>query len=210
MLQLEIPFIPINQKDVSFQKLSFILNSYNKNLLSYNLWPLSDISPVASFVIAHNRDSVFLKYFIEEPNIRACETQINGKIWEDSCVEFFISFNKDDNYYNLEFNCIGTGLIGYGSTKQDRELLSAESINKIKSYSTIMTNENKYWELLLIIPSGVFMYHKLSSLSGMECRANFYKCGDLLPKPHFLAWSNIESIEPNFHLPQYFGQIVFL
>jgi hypothetical protein len=46
-------------------------------------------------------------------------------------------------------------------------------------------------------------------LKGKTCRANFYKCGDDLPEPHFLSWNNIIADKPDFHLPQYFGTLTF-
>jgi hypothetical protein len=37
--------------------------------------------------------------------------------------------------------------------------------------------------------------------------ANFYKCGDETPEPHFLSWNPIDLPKPNFHVPQFFGQL---
>ncbi|WP_091380560.1 carbohydrate-binding family 9-like protein [Mucilaginibacter mallensis] len=31
-----------------------------------------------------------------------------------------------------------------------------------------------------------------------------------MPQPHFLAWNNIESEHPNFHLSDFFGKALFL
>ena len=61
----------------------------------------------------------------------------------------------------------------------------------------------------MAIPLSIFIHHSFSSLSGKEGRVNFYKCGDQLPVPHFVAWNNIQSAEPNFHLPEFFGEIYF-
>jgi hypothetical protein len=51
--------------------------------------------------------------------------------------------------------------------------------------------------------------HNITSLSDKKYRGNFYKCGDNLPRPHFLAWNNIQSEEPNFHLSAFFGDLLF-
>lgn len=212
MQQLTIPFIPTNGKEDSFEEISALLNSFHKQSLVYNLWKKSNFTPKASFTIAHNNHTIFIKYFIEEKHVRAFETEINGSVWEDSCVEFFISFGDDGNYYNLEFNCIGTRLAGFVNAKFNKELLPPETVSKVYTTAVIKTTtrDNKYWELTIAIPATVFIHHSIDTLSGMECRANFYKCGDLLPSPHYLAWSNIESPEPNFHLPEFFGNIRFL
>ncbi|WP_350005689.1 carbohydrate-binding family 9-like protein, partial [Phocaeicola dorei] len=46
-------------------------------------------------------------------------------------------------------------------------------------------------------------------LDGMVVRANFYKCGDELQKPHFLSWSPIKIEKPDFHRPDFFGLLEF-
>ena len=38
-------------------------------------------------------------------------------------------------------------------------------------------------------------------------RANFYKCGDNCDKTHFLSWSPIALEKPNFHCPDFFGEL---
>jgi hypothetical protein len=55
-------------------------------------------------------------------------------VHEDSCVEFFISFEEDSSYYNLEINCIGTCLFGYGKGKDEREMVDPVVIRKIKRH----------------------------------------------------------------------------
>jgi hypothetical protein len=42
---------------------------------------------------------------------------------------------------------------------------------------------------------------------GMILRANFYKCGDNTAQPHYIAWNAVNHPTPNFHLPQYFGEL---
>ncbi|WP_084088461.1 carbohydrate-binding family 9-like protein [Fodinibius roseus] len=37
----------------------------------------------------------------------------------------------------------------------------------------------------------------------------FYKIADKTSHPHYLSWALIEHPEPHFHLPEYFGTIVF-
>src|SRR5690606_17275299 len=144
--------------------------------------------------------------------LRINNFQPNDSVWEDSCVEFFISFHEG-LYYNLEFNSLGVALIGYGSAdKATRKRLSSETIEKIKSFSTIkkkMDENIVRWSLSLYIPIDVFEKEDLASFRGVNGRANFYKCGDLLPRPHFLSWKPITAPAPNFHLPNYFGEIEF-
>ncbi len=189
------------------------MNTIEKHSLDHTPWPTHPYKPTVTFCLAHNDECIFLKFIAIEKNIRAVNTEINGPVYEDSCVEFFISFNNDKAYYNLEFNCIGTCLAGFGEGRNDRQLLPQESIHKIRSQAVInrdATEKNIEWELVLAIPLNFFCYHTLHSLTGSVGRANFYKCGDLLPQPHYVTWSNIEAPAPNFHLPGFFGKLEFV
>ena len=42
---------------------------------------------------------------------------------------------------------------------------------------------------------------------GEVIKGNFYKCGDKTEIPHFGMWSPIDSEKPNFHQPQFFGEM---
>ena len=66
------------------------------------------------------------------------------------------------------------------------------------------------WQLTLIIPMNVFIHHDISHVRERKCKVNFYKCGDALPQPHFLSWQRVVADNPDFHLPEYFGQMQFL
>lgn len=207
MQQLKVSLL----KDVnnSISNASTALDQLEKHTLDFTPWPSYPYKPHVRFAIAHDNNFIFLKYYVTEKSIRAAAGRTNGNVWEDACVEFFVSFD-DKGYYNLEFNCIGTGLIGFGKEKPTRQRLPDETIRQIK-YQSVISNEADeiHWELTLMIPVGVFAHHQLSFLSGTKCRANFYKCGDALPHPHFVAWSNIEAPQPNFHLPEFFGALEF-
>ena len=192
--------------------LSSLLNGYESQEIVYTPWIDFPYKPDVRVAIAHSDDYIFLKYFVTENSIRAVNSQINSSVWEDSCVEFFIHFNDDKGYYNFEFNCIGTPLVGFGKSRSERDLLTTEIVSTIQTESFISKVKKKdavCWELSVAIPLSVFNHHSFSSLSGKEGSANFYKCGDQLPVPHFVAWNNIQSAEPNFHLPEFFGEIYF-
>ena len=40
-------------------------------------------------------------------------------------------------------------------------------------------------------------------------RANFYKCADRTAHPHFLAWNRVDAPAPDFHRPDFFGELIF-
>jgi vancomycin resistance protein YoaR len=44
---------------------------------------------------------------------------------------------------------------------------------------------------------------------GVRWKANFYKIAENSTNPHYITWSEVENDKPNFHLPQFFGTLVF-
>lgn len=197
--------------DYSIKDTSTLLNSLEKHKLEFVPWKEYPYKPSVLFSIAYGPSSILLKFFVTENQIRAINHKTNSSIWEDSCVEFFISFDDGASYYNIEFNCIGTGLIGFGKSKTHRKLLDTTTVNEVSTLSNIVSEKGKKisWDLTMIIPLTIFELTPITNLAKRRCRANFYKCGDMLPEPHFIAWSNIVSDTPNFHLPEYFGDLIF-
>jgi len=197
----------------SVKEVSVILDDVQKNVLNQTPWIEYGYLPSVHFAMAYDPGHIFLKYYVREKFIRAEQVVPNTAVCQDTCVEFFISFDDGQTYYNFEFNCIGTMLVGFGKRKANRDLLPEQVISHIKYQSLIhndMSGNIVHWELTVAIPFTVFRYHQLDSLDGKKCRANFYKCGDSLPIPHYITWSNIICPEPDFHLPEFFGTLQFL
>lgn len=171
-------------------------------------------APDVKFIIGHNNKEVFLRFFVHEQSVLAKVTENNGEVWTDSCVEFFISFD-DTGYYNFEFNCIGTMLLGFRKEKDKCTHAGKEIIDAIERYASLGVipfqekHEDTSWELAVKIPIKSFFKHSLTSLSALKAKANFYKCGDNMSVPHFLSWNAIHNPTPNFHLEKYFGDIDF-
>ena len=212
MKQLQVPFEATLQPSGSLATVAAYLNRAEKHPLAFAPWAQYSYKPAVLFSVAHNNSLLFLQYEVSEAHVQAAHFKTNGPVYQDSCVEFFISLDDGATYYNFEFNCIGTVLAGYGRSKAERSWLPEEALDRISSHTVIQKGggeHNVRWELTLVLPLTVFHFHSLVTLQGKRCRANFYKCGDHLPEPHFLAWSNIETESPNFHLPQYFGTVVF-
>lgn len=211
MEKLTVAFLENADYDDAPLSIAERLSEVESHYLRFTPWSAFPYHPAVSFNIAYTNDCLILKYRVREKAIRAVNNVINGSIWEDSCVEFFVSWDNGVSYYNLEFNCMGFGLIGFGKERTNRERLLEDVIETIKFHATI-TNQMKPqfdWALTMMIPFSVFKHHTIMPKKGLKCQANFYKCGDKLPEPHYITWSNIEFHKPNFHLPAFFGQLTF-
>jgi Carbohydrate-binding family 9 len=210
--RLAVPNIKGLLQNKNIHQTSTVLDSLKKQALDIAPWQSAfPYTPKVHFSIAYTEGYIFLKYDIAEKAIRALNTEPNSPVYEDSCVEFFVSFD-DKGYYNLECNGIGTMLMGFGKERSNRVRLPNEIIRKIEYFTTHVNNlkdKTIDWSMTLAIPFSIFIHHPNLSLSGKTAHANFYKCGDKLPEPHYLTWSNIEFVKPNFHLPEFFGDLVF-
>jgi hypothetical protein len=60
--------------------------------------------------------AVYVQFLCEGKHIYADHTQINSSVCQDSCVEFFAqpAPQVDQRYFNLEINCCGNFLLGWG------------------------------------------------------------------------------------------------
>jgi hypothetical protein len=171
--------------------------------------------PDVTVQIAWNEDELFLQFKVNEQSVKAEITQSNGRVWTDSCVEFFLSPEGNDEYYNLEVNCIGTILLGFRKKGKNTIHASDEIISSIRRISTIGNSpfperkETTNWEIILAVPWEAFFNDKLKPFSGKKMRGNFYKCGDGLTVPHFVSWTKIKTEKPSFHAPEFFGGLEF-
>ncbi|MGS2741588.1 carbohydrate-binding family 9-like protein [Sinomicrobium sp. M5D2P17] len=211
--KLKIPYIEIPQAALN----GHMNNSFEDAcsfLIDNRPWEQYPDVVKAGCKVAHNGDALFLSYYVEENHVVASSVT-NGNIHKDSCVEFFISFGDDDSYYNLEFNCIGWGKIGYGKDRHDRNLLPSRLVESVTSFSSItskVVNEEKHfiWEISFVIPITVFCHNHIRSFSSLRARGNFYKCSSAGPRPHYLTWNKVNTEKPDFHRKECFGELEFL
>lgn len=166
--------------------------------------------PFVKVKIAWNSKGFYLIFDVSEKQTLANETNLRGKVCNDSCVEFFISTDDRKSYYNFEFNSIGSIHACYRKSDLSfKKNIEDIDLNKILIYSSFekfkaLNIYNSSWKLKVHIPFSIF---NDKNIINQKIYGNFYKCGDLLDTPHYISWNKITSKNPNFHLPQYFGKL---
>lgn len=177
-------------------------------------WKNFPYKPNVKFRIGHTGKEIWLKFEVTEKHIRALETKTNGEVYKDSCVEFFIAFDNK-NYYNFEFNCIGTRHLSHGPGRGNRTRITPELVEKIEISSSLGNQPfeektgNFDWEMMIRIPVSCFVNNSVETLSGKRVTANFYKCGDETAEPHFVTWNPVKTEKPDYHRPEFFGDMIF-
>lgn len=213
MKKIEVPLLPRLHKDSPLPLIAEALDALPRQQIAEEPWPDAQEKPNVGFAIGYNGDCIFLRYHVQERTVRATYLKTNDPVYKDSCVEFFVAFDGEQAYYNLEFNRLGTCLASYGQDRHDRRLLPEQAVSQIRRWGTMgevdASTNRAAWQLTMAIPARVFTEHRLIDFGGTTARANFYKCGDDLPEPHFLAWNRIQAPQPDFHLPAFFGKLRF-
>ena len=214
MKKLLIPSLNFDQAKDNIEKLSALLDTLPEHTIDNQPWPEFRNELKAGFTIAHTDDALLLKYKVSEQAVRVATFETNGPVHKDTCVEFFVSFGTDKSYYNIEMNCIGVCRLAYGSGRLYRTFIPKEFVEQISSYAKMKTLPGVQglmyeWEITVIIPITVFTHSDLTTLKGETGSGNFFKCGDDLPEPHFYTWNRIEAERPDFHLPEFFGELRF-
>ena len=161
-------------------------------------------APSAYAKLLDGPEGISVLMHTDEAPLRRVNTEENSEVCEDSCMEFFFKPDPHDiNFLNFEMNPNGVLLLSIGKDRHGRiDLEEDHALFDIESDA-----KDGDWTIKLYIPKKILLkyFKKLAPV----CRANFYKCGDKTENPHFLAWSPVDVVEPDFHVPDFFGFIRF-
>lgn len=134
-------------------------------------------------------------------------TKNGGKVWQDSALEFFVSFGPE-GYINMEGNALGVHLAEFGQGRADRKDISgvffSESFRTEKGWGILYLIS--FQNLQLFFPS----LRSKQLVDGYTFRGNFYKTG-IRPESgidHYGMWNEVISEKPDFHRPEYFGEFI--
>lgn len=212
---LHIPFLP-ELEGKSIEQVNALLDEAGArcSIDQVNWKTQFPYKPLTSVYIARTTEKLYIKWHVNGVMLKAVYTNDGEAVFNDSCVEFFCQLPSANEYYNLEFNAIGTARC---AVRQSRDVevrtFSAEQYAAIERFSTLgrrpfcEIDGQFVWDLCVAIPL---------SLIGLDDNnlpdrvlGNFYKCADDTQAKHYLSWSPIETAQPDFHCPQFFGNIYF-
>ena len=173
-------------------------------------WSDYPYRPLVNFRFAHSDKALAVMFEVEEEHLRAVTLNDNGPVWEYSCVEFFVKDPVGEGYFNFEINCVGTTLAAKRRSRNEAQMFTPEQLERVRRFGSLphevidSVGEGQRWWLVEVISFEVL------GLEGAPERlaANFYKCGDGCHKVHFLSWSPIALPAPNFHCPDFFGEVL--
>ena len=176
--------------------------------------------PLAEAKVMYNEENILVIFRVKDRFIRCVTQDINGPVWDDSCVEFFFSpdQNSPNKYFNLEVNCGGTALMHYNTVpRKEFKVIQPDEIRLIEiahSLPQIIDPESPdsvTWTVAYAIPFSLLekYAHVTRPKKGVSWRANFYKIADKTSNQHYFSWSTIENGIVDYHQPQFFGILKF-
>ena len=158
--------------------------------------------------VCYDDTALYVRLSAVEEHIRAELTGKLDEICEDSCLEFFISpMAGDRRYFNIECNPNGCLFLGFGPNVDELQRLIPENPSIIPQIKYL----DNGWETVYSIPYSFIrvFFPDFAPVSGYTARANFYKCGDKTPQPHYLCWNPVPVQRCAFHNPDHFGFVHF-
>ena len=211
--RIRVPFIE-GLENMTLQELDLAMEkSAAKFAVCENNWPKeAPYTPDCNGSIARTASHLAVMFHVRGLDLRATQIEDNGRSWEDSCCEFFVTDPYDGTYYNFELTCIGSLLSSKRKSRLDSVLREKEDIARVIRHSSLAHEETEIsdrifsWAVAMLIPYDLIGIDRDNV--PVSVRGNFYKCGDLTAHPHFLSWNPIGTPKPDFHRPEYFGELI--
>ncbi|MBO5408016.1 MAG: carbohydrate-binding family 9-like protein [Clostridia bacterium] len=161
--------------------------------------------PLTNFYMLYDKEGIGIKFYSNETNPVGNAKGMNTDVYTDSCVEIFFNAapEQTDKYLNFELSVTGYMHLGFGSGRFDRELQYIDF--STLHIDTRILEHDKGWEAKFYIPFSLLekYYPKLSS----NWNGNFQKLCEDCEIPHLGCWNLIETEKPDFHRPEFFGEI---
>lgn len=208
MTSLCVPFIDTEKQDL---ETALELGGARFDVQCAN-WPETfPYTPFCGGRVARTEDALVVDFRVSGLDLRAQNTEDNGRQWEDSCVEVFIQDPEKADYYNFEINALGKVLACYGPVREGRTRRPEEQMKKILRFAHLEggpldKDGIQTWRVGVVIPFELIGIHPDNLPHSI--RANFYKCGDKTAHPHYVSWSPIDTPKPDFHRPDFFGELI--
>lgn len=168
------------------------------------VWDETGYCPEARAYAAWDEKGLHALLCAKEETIHTEAVGFGGDVYKDSCLEWFVQpFGKDPRYINVETNAAGAAYVGFGSGREDSKCLPEMPEGMTV---TVSKHEGGWWAVAYTVPMALIEKLYGKTLTGGVMRGNFYKCDESI-HPHFGSWSPIVNPTPDFHRPEYFGEM---
>lgn len=165
-----------------------------------------DISMTAQ--VCYDENGLYVHLRSWEQDVRAEHAQPLSMVCEDSCMEFFFRPEENDlRYFNIEMNPLGFTYIGLAYDRWQSCRLAPPTEEELMQKTCRRLDDG--WEVFYTVPVKFIQvfFPGYALTKGKKLYGNFYKCGDLTPRPHYLSWNPMTCTQPEFHRICDFGEM---
>ena len=181
-------------------------------------WYKDGLKQATEVRLLHDETAVYVQFLCQDVHSFARVRELNGMVCRDSCVEFFATVDPQaaGDYFNLEINCCGVFLLGFGSGRHGRKQIDPALAGRISVATSVSgpakeeSDDDRHWWAAAAVPLDVLGELASRSVELVEggWRANFYRCGGK-SDPQYACWNEIDLPSPDFHCSQFFGSLAF-
>lgn len=177
-----------------------------------NGWPGTDTRVKAALTAWYDNDYLHLTFATADAPIMCSAFGDQKPVSCDSCVEAFIEPVAGGEYFNFEVNINGSLYVSHRYGRPNPTRLSLDECATVLRKATPQVTEptarhgnDGRWTLALDIPWTLL---GVQPRAGLRMRANFYACSSDAVPPYYLTWAPIPTPAPDFHRPEYFGELI--
>lgn len=154
--------------------------------------------------VLYNDDAIYVRMRSDEMPVVAKYTERYSPVCLDSCMEFFFApdLNNEGFFMNIEINALGAFVTGAGIKGDRIRCADDEAQFEIK---TRLYEDG--WGVSFKLPFDYIKKYAGECTENMK--GNFYKCGSETGHRHYGMWNMIKTEKPDFHRPEFFGNLIF-
>lgn len=181
--------------------------------------------PLVRLRLGHTGSRLHFSWSVDDCFVASRNTQVNGNVCRDSCVEAFLAPRPGLGYFNLEINAGGTIHLSYVRDHRKVEgksgfadfcfvdpALIAKHISVVGSLPGVVDPEITvpcHWTMAVNVDLAIYAHYLGEPINADGLwSGNFYKCADQTSKPHWGSWNPVGDVL-NFHKPECFAPIGF-
>ena len=158
--------------------------------------------------------NLYVAFQCEDAHIWAEYTERDDPVSRDDAVEVFTAPNPDSlkNYFNFEFNAIGT-ILDRSPYNNRSSTWNAAGIQVAYTHHGTLNQDSDTdtsWTMEIAIPFENFVpfAKNIPPKNGDVWRLNLNRCGGKT-NPQYSQWSDSGTPKPQFHAPEGFGVVRF-
>ncbi|NLF30532.1 MAG: hypothetical protein GX591_06555 [Planctomycetes bacterium] len=185
-------------------------------------WYKGGVKQPTAVRLLYDDDALYTQFHCRDRHISAERTELNSTVCLDSCVELFATVDPKagPDYFNLEMNCCGVFLMGYGPARRPRSAIDQTWAKRVEIVTSVpgptkaeSDRDESWWAAVRL--SWDLLSHlagkPVRPSAGTEWRGNLYRCGGKTDH-QFASWNPIDTArwpKPDFHQPESFGRMIF-